>query len=124
MITTPQDFIPAYEQALASQDWEVIAPLIHPGCVATFTEGTYHGKTQVEAAFRKTFALIQDEKYALSEVHWVTNTASYAVMTYIFSWSGLINGKPASGSGRGTSVLVRENMQWLLLCEHLGPLPR
>jgi ketosteroid isomerase-like protein len=124
MMKKPQDFITAYETALATQYWENVAPLVHENCVATFSEGTYKGKAEVEAAYRKTFALIKDETYKISEIHWVQTTESHAIMTYIFNWSGVISGEPASGSGRGTSVLVHEQGKWQLICEHLGPLPQ
>jgi ketosteroid isomerase-like protein len=117
----PQELLSAYEQALTTQQWENVAPLIHERCVATFSEGTYVGKAEVEAAFRNTFALIKDETYKISDIHWIQQTENYAVLVYIFSWSGLINGQFASGSGRGTSVLVKEDEQWLILTEHLGP---
>lgn len=117
----PQEFISAYEKALASQSWDNVAPLIHEQCVATFSEGTYIGKAEVEAAFRKTFALIKEEKYKISNIHWVRETENTAVFIHHFSWSGIINGQFASGSGRGTSVLTKENGRWQLICEHLGP---
>ena len=119
---SPQEFISAYEKALATQSWEQVSPLIHEDCVAIFSEGTYIGKAEVEKAFRKTFTLIMDEIYAISDIHWVQETENTAILIYIFSWSGIIDGQPASGSGRGTSVLVKQDSRWQLLCEHLGPL--
>jgi ketosteroid isomerase-like protein len=121
---TPEDWVNGYEKALATQRWENVAPLIHTDCVATFTEATFRGKSEVERAFRKTFALIQDEIYRMEDIQWVAKTDTYAVLTYTFRWSGLIDGKPASGSGRGTSVLVNEGDGWQILTEHLGPLAR
>ena len=118
------DFLIAYETALATQDWVQVAPLIHDDCVAVFTEATFRGKEAVGAAFRKTFALIQDETYVISEVQVIRQTADLVVLSYDFAWSGLINDQSAAGGGRGTSVLVRENGRWLLLYEHLGPPPR
>jgi hypothetical protein len=49
------------------------------------------------------------------------NTAETAVYLFEFQWSGLINDKPASGAGRGTTVLVKKAGAWLLLIEHLDP---
>ena len=119
-----EDFIAAYEKALATQSWEQVAPLIHERCVATFREGTFIGKVEVESAFRKTFALIKEEKYEISNIHWVHKTDHSAVFVYTFTWSGIIKGSFASGSGRGTSVLTKQNGQWQLICEHLGPLAK
>ena len=115
------DFIAAYEQALATQNWQEVAPLIHERCVATFSEGTYVGKAAVESAFRRTFSLIEDEKYRIDQVHWVLERPNTAAMVFRFQWSGLVDGQPASGAGRGTSVLVKQEGRWQLLCEHLGP---
>jgi ketosteroid isomerase-like protein len=120
-MNTPQALMTAYEQALATQAWDNVAPLIHEQCTATFSEGTYIGKAEVEAAFRKTFDLIKDETYTIDHVHWIQETSQTAVLIYHFHWSGIINGNFASGSGRGTSVLINESGNWQLLCEHLGP---
>ncbi len=120
-MSNPQEFILAYEKALATQAWENVAPLIHEQCVTTFSEGTYIGKAEVESAFRKTFSLIKDEKYAISNIHWIRETEDLAILIYHYSWSGIINGQFASGSGRGTSVLTNDEGEWQILCEHLGP---
>jgi len=122
MTKSPEAYIAAYEAAMATQQWENVAPMIHDNCTVTFNDGTYVGKPAVEGAFRKTFNLIQDETYRMTNVHWVQKEAESAVLIFIFEWSGIINGEPASGSGRGTSVLTRESGNWQLLSEHLGPL--
>jgi len=118
---TPQIRLQAYAQALATQQWENISPFMHPDICVTFSEGTHKGIDAVEAAFRKTFALIQDETYTISNTHWIRSDENMAVCIYNFHWSGLINGQMASGGGRGTSVLVNEDGNWLILTEHLGP---
>ena len=118
---TPDDFLRRYEAALATQDWAQVEPLMHPDVCVTFSNGTYYGRLDVQAAFTKTFALIQDERYSITNVHWVSKDAAYAVCMYHFAWSGVIHGKSASGGGRGTCVLKNESGGWLLLAEHLGP---
>ena len=119
---SPEEFIRAYEQALATQDWANVDPLIHDDVCVTFSNGTVHkGKAEVRSAFEKNFSLIKDEEYSMANVHWVKKGAEMAVYLFDFSWSGIINEKPASGAGRGTSVLIRESDKWKLLVEHLGP---
>ncbi len=118
----PDEFIQAYEQALATQNWMNVDPLVHENACVTFSNGTVHkGKHLVRKAFEGNFASIKDETYSISNVHWVIKAVETAVYLFEFNWSGLINDKPASGSGRGTSVLIKENDKWLLLVEHLGP---
>ncbi len=119
---TPETFIKAYEAALASQDWPQVDPLVHPDACVTFSSGAVHmGKTAVRHAFERNFALIQDETYQIDNVHWVMRGEATAVYLFTFRWSGLINGKPASGAGTGSTVLVNGANGWQLLVEHLGP---
>ncbi|MEP7135991.1 MAG: nuclear transport factor 2 family protein [Chloroflexota bacterium] len=119
----PEDFIRVYEQALASQDWGQVEPWMHAQACVTFSNGTVHkGKAEVQKAFEHNFALIRDENYSMTHVHWVLKNAETAVYLFEFRWSGIINGKPAQGAGRGTSVLIRQGNIWQLLIEHLGPI--
>ena len=120
---TPADLIRDYEAALATQDWAHVEPLLHPDVCVTFSNGTsFRGRDDVGAAFRRNFALIEDETYAISAVHWLAQDDCHAACVYEFRWSGLIAGKDASGAGRGTSLLVHTDDRWLVLAEHLGPL--
>lgn len=119
---TPQDFVRAYEQALATQDWSQVEPLMHPDVCVTFSNGARHqGIANVERAYRANFAAIQDEQYAISDVHWVRSDAAYAVYLFRFRWSGRIDGKLAAGGGLGTGVIESQEGRWRLLTEHLGP---
>jgi ketosteroid isomerase-like protein len=111
----------AYKSALATQRWDEIAPLIHQDACFIFSEGTYFGKAAIEPAFRATFDLIKSEQFAIAEVVWTYVHDDSAACTYRFEWSGVIAGKPASGKGRGTTVVVRVGDQWQIIHEHLGP---
>ena len=105
-------FLIDYENALATQNWDQVSPLIHANCVATFSEGTYIGKSQVEIAFRKTFDLIKEEIYKITNVHYAISTSDLTVIIYNFHWSGIINGVQSSGDGRGTSTLIVNEGAW------------
>ncbi len=120
---TPDDLLHAYEAALATQSWERVAPLMHADVCVTFSNGkSFRGRNEVEGAFAANFAAIEDERYEISDVHWIAKDACHAACTYVFRWSGLVDGKPASGAGRGTSLMKHQGGTWLVLAEHLGPL--
>lgn len=120
----PEDFIRAYEHALATQDWSNVDPLVNDDACVTFSNGAVHkGKSAVKIAFEKNFSSIKDETYTITNVHWVMKGDITAVYLFDFNWSGIINDKPASGAGRGTSVLINKDGEWKLLVEHLGPKP-
>ena len=126
-MTTPQpmtveEFLHAYEKALASQQWARVEPLVHEDACVTFSDGTVHiGKAAVRRAYEANFAAIEDEEYRISNVHWVRRGEHFALYVFAFAWKGRIGGRDAKGAGRGTSVLVRHGSGWQLLAEQLGP---
>ena len=119
---TLDEFIPLYEHSLASQHWHAVDPLVHDDACVTFSNGTVHvGKAAVQRAFEGNFAAIADEEYRISNIRWVHRGSEIAVYLFDFNWSGRVGGRPASSSGRGTTVLHRNDDGWRLLVEHLGP---
>jgi ketosteroid isomerase-like protein len=119
---TAEEFVHAYEKALASQQWAAIEPLVHENACVTFSNGTVHiGKAAVRTAYEANFSAIEDEEYRIFNVHWVRRDEDVSVYVFDFAWSGRIGGRDAKGAGRGTSVLVRHGPGWQLLAEHLGP---
>ena len=118
---TPQDLMQAYERALASQDWNNVEPLMHQDICVTFSSGTFKGKEEVRKVFEHNFSVIEDEEYSIDDQHWAFVGQESAVCLYSFQWQGLIIGLPASGGGRGTSVLMYVAGKWQIIAEHLGP---
>ena len=122
-MTAAAQLLDAYQAALATQDWAEVEPLMDARVCVTFSDGRhFRGREAVREAFERNFALIVDEVYEIRDVHWVDVDLSHATCTYEFHWSGLIEGKPAAGAGRGTSVLTNAHGAWLVLAEHLSPL--
>lgn len=116
-----RDFIKAYENGLATQSWENLDALISDRVAVTFSDGTLHaGKDKVKAAFEHNFAMIKSEKYKMKNINWLIEQEQFAVYTFEFFWSGIINQKSVSGNGVGTSVIIKEESDWKLLTEHLG----
>lgn len=117
-----QQFITDYAAALATQQWQNVAPLIHTDACVTFSNGAVHkGIGAIEKAYTRNFALIKNEDYRIADVHWVMEHDTTAVYIFNFKWKGLINGQEANGAGRGTAVIVKHKDRWQLLVEHLGP---
>lgn len=115
------NFITAYESALASQNWKMVEPLISTHASVTFSNGTVHqGKEQVQKAFENNFSKIKNEKFSIENVVWLKQEPIYAVYLFEFYWSGMMDGQSVSGNGIGTSVIIKEDNTWKLLAEHLG----
>ncbi len=117
----PEEFIKAYETALAAQNWKNIEPLISESASVTFSDGTVHlGKGNVQTAFENNFRKIKSEEYVMDNIKWLHREENFAVYLFDFHWTGIVNGTSVSGNGVGTSVLIKEDYSWKLLTEHLG----
>lgn len=121
---TVQETIKLYEAALAKQTWEAVEDFFHENCTVVFAEATYYGKKQVARAIAKTFSLIKDENFHLSEINWTIVRENFASCTFNFEWSGTINGKRFTNPGRGTALWVFHEDKWQIVNEHFGPMPR
>lgn len=114
------NFLKSYEQANNSHIWANVEPFIASDATYWFTDGSYTGIDEIRQAIETTFTKIQDEVYEIKDVRWPTVTATNAVCAYRFYWQGTVNGKQASGSGRGTNVLEKRNNSWQIVHEHLS----
>jgi ketosteroid isomerase-like protein len=92
-------------------------------CKFWFSSGTYIGLDQTRKAFEKTWGVIKEEVYSISDVEWIAESDSAAVCTYTFHWKGLIQDRPSEGKGRGTSCLRKEEGGWKIIHEHLSQFP-
>ena len=121
MTQTADEFMLAYEQATNSHDVEATLSLVDEQAVYLFSDESVHvGKRAIERVFRRNFDLIRDESYSIDNLTWLVNSREVAACVYDYSWSGMINGEPASGSGRGTTVLRRSQNGWKVVHEHLS----
>ena len=119
---TADEFVGLYERALATQEWNSVAPLIHVDACVTFSNGAVHiGKDAIRTAYEANFSAIKGERYGISNVHWAMRSGECCVYLFDFHWSGMIGGRETSGFGRGTSVIIRVGNDWALAAEHLGP---
>jgi ketosteroid isomerase-like protein len=114
-------FMRRYELATNRHDFGQLAPLIAGDATYWFTEGSYHGIEAIRSAIERTFATIRNEVYQIKDLEWVVVSAELAACRYRFSWNGVIDGQPESGSGRGTNVLTKRDGTWKMLHEHLSP---
>jgi ketosteroid isomerase-like protein len=97
--------------------------LLSKDCTFWFTSGTFEGLEQSRKAFEKTWNMIKDEKYWLTDIEWIAESESVAVCTYTFHWKGVIENKSCEGKGRGTSCFRKMDNIWKLAHEHLSAFP-
>jgi ketosteroid isomerase-like protein len=121
MTQSASEFMVAYERATNSHDAEATLSLVDDKAVYLFSDESVHvGKSAIEKVLRRNFDLIKDESYSIDNLTWLVNSGEMAACVYDFSWSGTIEGEPASGYGRGTTVLMHAQDGWKVIHEHLS----
>jgi ketosteroid isomerase-like protein len=113
-------FMTAYEEANNSRDIGRLGQMIAKDATYWFSDGSYRSLGEITAAIKRTFLTIHDEVYKIGQLEWVVLTPEYAACRYRFSWTGVIDGQPRSGRGRGTNVLVKRDGEWKMQHEHLS----
>lgn len=118
----PTDFLRRYEAATRAHDLEGTLSLIADDAIYLFSDQTSHvGKQAISRVLASNFEAIEEETYELDNLHWVAASDDMAVCVYEYHWSGLIEGRPASGNGRGTSAISKVKGAWQVVHEHLSP---
>lgn len=118
---SPTEFMRAYEAATNAHDLAGTLGLIADDAIYLFSDQSSHvGKEAIGKALEANFNSISNETYRIQDIRWLAASQEIAACVYRFEWSGEIDGKPASGSGRGTTVLRRTDGNWRVAHEHLS----
>lgn len=118
---SPTEFMGAYEAATNAHDVDATLELIADDAVYLFSDQSSHfGKEAIRNVLVANFGTIKNETYRIHDLRWLAGSEEVAACVYAFDWSGEIDGRPAGGSGRGTSVLRRIEGNWRVAHEHLS----
>ena len=118
---TPAEFMQAYEAATNSHELDKLLPLIAEDAIYLFSDQSCHiGKEAIAEAIQCNFDAIKAETYRIHDLKWLVRSDDIAACVYTFEWSGEIDGRPASGRGRGTTMLKRYHGLWRVAHEHLS----
>ena len=114
-------FLHRFDAAQNSEDFDSVAPMLHPDVLFRFNDGDYRGIESARGAFESTWAHdVEDEVYRLSDIEVLHAGNNWATATYRFHWSGVAAGGPFEVGGRGTAVIVLHQGKLKLLVEHLS----
>lgn len=114
-------FMEEYEHAQSKEDFDSVAPLIHPEALFRFNDGDYRGLSEIRRAFEATWALdVHDEAYRVIDVEVERIDTASAVVTFAWVWSGRGTEGPFEIRGRGTTVIVEQEGALRILIEHLS----
>lgn len=113
-----------YITATNTHNFEEVRKLLHPQAVYFFTDQSCTTHEAIQTYFEHAWSIVKDENYEARDVQWLHQGSHSATCTYTYFYEGYINGAYAHGYGRATNVFVKEEEAWLLIHEHLSPLPK
>nr|WP_295892005.1 nuclear transport factor 2 family protein [uncultured Devosia sp.] len=120
---TPQDVLKQYESRINLHQFDAVASLIADDAVFWFNDGSFAGHEAIRGAFERTWASLANETYWLTDLRWIAVGDVAAGCIYQFNWKATIDGREASGVGRGTTVLGKGAGDWQIVHEHLSGMP-
>jgi ketosteroid isomerase-like protein len=124
MDTSLENFLAEYAWRINTHQFAIVAPLIADDAVFWFTDGSFYDRDSIQRVFEQTWGVIQEERYWIDEVQWLSQDVQTGACIYTFHWQGLIDGAKHEGSGRGTTVLRKGLNGWQIVHEHLSHLPK
>ncbi|MBF8964065.1 DUF4440 domain-containing protein [Pontibacter sp. FD36] len=113
-------FIKNYVDATNTHDFANVQPLLMPDAIYWFNKEASEGMAAVKVNFERTWSYLPDEVYGIENIKWLSVEKGSATCIYEYTYQGTHAGKPVSGRGRGTSVLVKQDGKWRIAHEHLS----
>lgn len=123
---TPEAAFERYKVEINSHDFDRLArDVIAEDAIFIFTDAEHRGLAEVRAAFNRTWSVIPDEVYTMSDAEWLAKDKDSALVAFRYGYRGTTkDGKPLSGGGRGTNLYRRTADGWRLAYEHLSHDPK
>jgi ketosteroid isomerase-like protein len=113
-----------YIKATNTHNFEEVRKILHPNAFYFFSDRSCTTHEEIQTYFENAWSIVRDEKYQAKDVNWLYSGSDSATCIYTYFYEGYIDGKHVSGRGRATNIFVKESDEWLLIHEHLSPLPK
>lgn len=123
---TPEAAFDRYRALINTHDFDKLAEfVIAPDALFVFTDKTHRGMDEVRAAFNRTWSILPDEVYSMTNAEWLSKDENSALVVFRYSYRGTTReGKSLSGGGHGTNLYKRTPAGWRLVYEHLSHDPK
>ena len=118
---SPADYKRELVRRMNAKDLAGTMELIADDAVYFWSNGAaMFGKDEIAEGIKDVSETIQNDVYEVLDLTWLIETPDVAVAVYRFQWTGEVDGEPASGRGRGASVLRRIDGEWRTVHENLS----
>lgn len=114
-----------YRRLINLHDFDLLAgQVIAPDAVFVFSDRLERGLDAVRASFLRTWAILPDEIYAMSDPEWLLDGRDGAACAFRYAYAGtMTSGRRLTGGGRGVILLRPGGRGWRVVYEHLTPAP-
>ena len=112
-----------YRGLINSHDFSLLERhVIASDALFVFSDQRHEGIAAVRAGFERTWSILPDEVYEMTEGEWLIDGADFAACTFRYSYRGtLADGRVLSGGGQGINLFRRTEGRWRLTFEQLTP---
>ena len=118
---SPAEYKRELVRRMNAKDLQGTLELIADDAVYFWSNGSaMFGKAAIARAMQTNFEGIRNDAYETLDVTWLVETEDTAACIFSFRWNGEVDGKVASGRGRGASVLKRIDGEWRTIHENLS----
>ena len=118
---TPAEFKRGLVAAMNAKDVTAAGTMIDESAIYFWSNGSaMFGREAIAEGLRVNAEGIKNDTYETLDVTWVAQSDDIAACVFAFRWAGEIDGQPASGRGRGTSVMRKVDGAWRNVHEHLS----
>ena len=109
-------------ERMRSKDLAGTLELIADDAVYFWSDGaSMFGKEAVAEGLASNFAGIGDDTYDVDDVTWLVESGDAAACVFRFTWTGVVDGRPVGGWGRGASFFRRGGpLGWQVVHENLS----
>ncbi|PLR80344.1 DUF4440 domain-containing protein [Bacillus canaveralius] len=118
------EILEKYIKATNTHSFDEVRKLLHPNAMFFFSDKSCITHEEIQTYFETAWSLVKNENYEAHNVIWLFKENTSATCTYTYFYEGYVNGEYTSGRGRATNVFVKKSDKWLLIHEHLSPLPK
>lgn len=112
-----------YRQLINRHDFDLLADqVMADDAVFVFSDKRHEGLAAVRDSFNRTWAILPDEVYEMTDPVWIVQTRDSAACTFRYRYAGtMADGRALSGGGQGINLFRPTARGWRLVYEQLTP---
>ncbi|WP_297801941.1 nuclear transport factor 2 family protein [uncultured Brevundimonas sp.] len=117
------EVLQAYRRLINRHDFDLLEQqVIAHDAVFVFSNLRHEGIAAIRSNFERTWSILPDEVYSMSDVVWLFSCDEHAACTLRYHYSGkTTEGRRMEGGGQGVLIFGRRQGQWRLMLEQLTP---